>query len=89
MTCPFDGAHLNPDGSCPRGEGWPITQLTCPDVCETCRRPLTWHGDCLTCRPPVKPGHLYDYTPYARDVPRSGHWRLVERGPQIILALQT
>jgi hypothetical protein len=87
-TCPFDGAHLSPDGSCPRGEGWPITQRQCPDACPICRRPLTWHGDCHSCRPDgLKPGHLYDYAPYDQHDPRSGHWRIVQQGPQRILTV--
>lgn len=87
-VCPLDGAVRDDTGFCPRGDGWPITQQACPDVCPQCRRPLSWHGDCHSCRPlGSKPGHLYDYAPYDRDDPQSAHWRILERGPQIILGI--
>ncbi len=72
--CPFDGATLHANGWCPIGQGIPITQTLCPDVCPYCRKNLSWNGDCYACMPPgEKPGHLYDHD--------GQHWRTVERGP--------
>src|SRR5262245_44379752 len=83
--CPLDHTRLHPNGSCPTGQGFPITQRTCPDACPSCRRPLRWDGDCDTCKPPdAKPGHAYTYEPYTPDVPTSGHWHISTRGPQPI-----
>lgn len=82
-ACPFDGASLHANGFCPIGNGFPIPQLSAPDSCPSCRRPLRWDGECDACRPPdAKPGHLYTYEPFSPNDNASGHWHLTLRGPQ-------
>lgn len=80
-VCPFDGATLHANGWCPDGDGWPITRVVCPIVCDVCRSPLTWAGTCNRCRE-YAPGDRYEYTD------KDPHWRLVERGPFTILPIQ-
>lgn len=80
--CPFDGDGLHANGWCPTGNGYPITRKTCPDVCDRCRSPLSWTGTCMSCDA-YAPGHRYDYEPPG--TPHGGHWRIVEKGPFVIL----
>ena len=46
--CPFDGAPLEGDHFCPRGDGYPIGTV-CPFACPICRQPLEWSGGCFAC----------------------------------------
>ena len=51
---------------------------SCPFICDRCRRPLTWGGTCLSCES-YAPGDRYEYDD------KNPHWRMVEKGPFVIL----
>lgn len=80
-TCPFDGSSLHANGWCPAGDGWPITRVVCPLVCDRCRQALTWAGTCNACTS-YAPGDRYEYTH------QNPHWQRVEKGPFLILPPQ-